>query len=455
LIDHVELPPWACNDAALFVLVNRMALESEYVSAHLHEWIDLIFGCKQRGAEAVESLNVFHYLSYEGEVNVDDIQDPVQRKATLDAIFNFGQTPRQLFFKPHAARVVTEGCKGGLDHPFSCLSKNKTNLSYELLGDVGFAVRRLQSRSGNTIGACRALQSFVGSSSSKVVRCDGPDQSLRLLVNWYLTDTCEGLHDGPQTVLTCSGEHVATGGADGVVALCRVAARDAGLRLEVQKKLSQGHRGSVVAIAVSQVWNVVVSSAADQSLLLWDLRSFRMIRSLASTQDTSVWRRIRDVSVVSCICIDDKSGNIVCGSDTALCLYSINGDVLASLSLVGVAPPVSLCFVEAQFLVLGAVAVVSGHQDGSVRLFRLDSTQGRFVIKTGALDQEQQPQQQQTAHPMVFSEVYAYTAHAAPVTALLMVPDGLVSADMNGKVVRAFSKEVSFPIVDFVLKPTE
>ena len=68
LIDHVELPPWACNDPALFVLVNRMALESEYVSAHLHEWIDLIFGYKQRGPEAVESLNVFHHLSYEGEV---------------------------------------------------------------------------------------------------------------------------------------------------------------------------------------------------------------------------------------------------------------------------------------------------------------------------------------------------------------------------------------------------
>jgi len=33
------------------------ALESEYVSQHLHEWIDLIFGYKQRGKEAASADN--------------------------------------------------------------------------------------------------------------------------------------------------------------------------------------------------------------------------------------------------------------------------------------------------------------------------------------------------------------------------------------------------------------
>ncbi|XP_068123170.1 neurobeachin isoform X8 [Hyperolius riggenbachi] len=123
-VNDVDLPPWAKNPED-FVRINRMALESEFVSCQLHQWIDLIFGYKQRGPEAVRALNVFHYLTYEGSVNLDSVTDPVLReipeayfirdphtflltgdfvKAMEAQIQTFGQTPSQLLIEPHPPR---------------------------------------------------------------------------------------------------------------------------------------------------------------------------------------------------------------------------------------------------------------------------------------------------------------------------------------------------------------
>ncbi|XP_051902134.1 neurobeachin a isoform X11 [Hippocampus zosterae] len=122
----VELPVWAKKPED-FVRINRMALESEFVSCQLHQWIDLIFGYKQRGPEAVRALNVFNFLSYEGAVNLD-VLDAAQREVgnwspqpvearrrsrltpavsvqVMEAqIQACGQIPSQLLIEPHPPR---------------------------------------------------------------------------------------------------------------------------------------------------------------------------------------------------------------------------------------------------------------------------------------------------------------------------------------------------------------
>uniref|UniRef100_A0A673L0D4 Protein FAN-like n=1 Tax=Sinocyclocheilus rhinocerous TaxID=307959 RepID=A0A673L0D4_9TELE len=104
-VEKVELPPWA-SDPDDFLEKMRLALESQYVSEHLHEWIDLVFGYKQRGSEAVAAHNVFHPVTYEGGVDCDSIEDPDQKIAMLTQILEFGQTPRQLFVTPHPQRIT-------------------------------------------------------------------------------------------------------------------------------------------------------------------------------------------------------------------------------------------------------------------------------------------------------------------------------------------------------------
>jgi hypothetical protein len=50
-------------DPSNFVCKLRNALESDWVSKNLHHWIDLIFGYKQKGEEAIKANNGTCFLN--------------------------------------------------------------------------------------------------------------------------------------------------------------------------------------------------------------------------------------------------------------------------------------------------------------------------------------------------------------------------------------------------------
>ena len=140
-IDAVELPPWAKGDPRIFIAKQREALESPYVTKNLHHWIDLIFGFKQTGAAAVEAVNVFHFLTYRGGKDLDQIEDPVQKTSDIQSIHQFGQTPHQIFTKPHPRRDETQHRKDKLD----TAAESLTLLPFPLLG---------KSKIRNTLKRC-------------------------------------------------------------------------------------------------------------------------------------------------------------------------------------------------------------------------------------------------------------------------------------------------------------
>ena len=67
--------------ASDWLVLRPQALESDSVSCQLHQWVDLVFGYKQRGPEAARALNLFHHLSYQGSVALDTI-DPALREVS-------------------------------------------------------------------------------------------------------------------------------------------------------------------------------------------------------------------------------------------------------------------------------------------------------------------------------------------------------------------------------------
>jgi hypothetical protein len=57
---------------------------------------------------SIVTLIVYYHLSYEGAVDIDAIPDLQERTAQISHIQNFGQTPSQLFKKPHPRRQLRD-----------------------------------------------------------------------------------------------------------------------------------------------------------------------------------------------------------------------------------------------------------------------------------------------------------------------------------------------------------
>ena len=94
-INDVELPSWVENLGYNFVSQLRKYLESDNLK--INNWIDLIFGFKQKGEKAEEVHNLFNGNSYQGIVKIDFFNNNEDTKNALMRLVEVGMTPLQLF----------------------------------------------------------------------------------------------------------------------------------------------------------------------------------------------------------------------------------------------------------------------------------------------------------------------------------------------------------------------
>ncbi|KAL3475137.1 hypothetical protein BJX99DRAFT_230303 [Aspergillus californicus] len=367
-IDSVELPPWAKGDPKIFIAKNREALESPHVTRNLHHWIDLVFGCKQKGEAAIEAVNVFHHLSYQGAKDVDAIEDPVERMATIGIIHNFGQTPYQIFNRPHFQSEAQRNKIPRLDS----LAESLTQLPLALL-ETGERVSSLCMRQDRLL-CTAALRLNIPPNHDKYMEWGFFDGSVR----FYSADHrkiighFEHLHVGQ---LSCAAfadsRALVTSGTDCTISIWTFTATSKSVDLQPAGSLF-GHRTPVTILAVSRSFSTLLSVSVDGQLMLWDLNRQCFVRELPAK------------GPVDCARINDVTGEIVVSRGNRISLYTLNGALLLEQAVCEAADDKTLSCVfyegvgdewqERELL-------FTGHRRGVVNIWSKIIRNGRFELE--------------------------------------------------------------------------
>ena len=365
-VNDVLLPRWAHGSSRQFIRLHRAALESEYVSAHLHHWIDLIFGFQQQGEKAVDALNVFYPLTYAGRVDIDKIADPTSRAATIEQIRSFGQTPIQLFTAPHPPRRAVPRLgtlfRSALLHRFVPVKSEMVSHAvgglYVTEGDgrvyvtrpgfvivpaaaapaanAHFGVSRLLSFKRVRVAATKAKSSVA------FVSCGFSDQSVRTgLVapnmgpaGFSKTEAVQyqrvyvNMHDvGGVAVVAVpeldSGLLVTAGSEDCAVCVWKAEPSSTGVFGDYAFQAAMyGHSQPVCCLAVSRAFSLIASGSSDSTVIMWDLNRKQAVRQL---------RVVPYGAVITALSFDHANGYLLIASRSpdALSLVDVNGVLLA------------------------------------------------------------------------------------------------------------------------------
>ncbi|XP_036321880.1 WD repeat and FYVE domain-containing protein 3 isoform X2 [Rhagoletis pomonella] len=383
-LNHVILPPWAKQDPREFIRVHRSALECDYVSQNLHLWIDLIFGCKQQGPAAVDAVNVFHHLFYEGNVDIYNIDDPLKKNATIGFINNFGQIPKQLFKKAHPAKKMSNSRHSALIDPGALIQGNTTVLQSERLffhnlNNLKPSLQPIKELKGpvgqilqpdKTVFAVEQNKVMMPPSYTKYIAWGFADHSLR--IGLYDSDRAsfvsEAAAQNSGEILCCAcpnGKMIVTAGTSSVVTIWKF---DANRKSLTVRNSLHGHTDAVTCLAASAAYNVIISGSRDGTAIVWDMSRFTFVRQLRG-----------HAGVVAAVAINDLTGDIATCSATWLHVWSINGDPLAMVNTcVGSADRMQqiLCVSFSQIREWDQEnVVITGSTDGVVRMWSLEYTQ--------------------------------------------------------------------------------
>uniref|UniRef100_A0A8C8SEP2 Lysosomal-trafficking regulator n=1 Tax=Pelusios castaneus TaxID=367368 RepID=A0A8C8SEP2_9SAUR len=376
-VNHVNLPPWARNDPRLFILIHRQALESDHVSQTICNWIDLVFGYKQKGKASVQAINVFHPATYFG-MDVSAVEDPVQRRALETMIKTYGQTPRQLFHTAHisrpGSRLIIEGelpAAMGLlvQFAFRETKEHAKEIVYpsplpwikglkwgEYVGSPSAPdpVVCFSQPHGERFGSLQALPTraicglsrkfcllMIYSKEQGVRSMHSTDIQWSAILSWGYVDNILRLKskqsEPPINFIQSSQLHqvtscawvpdscqLFTGSKSGVITAYMnrfSSSMPSEIEMESQTHL-YGHTAEITSLFVCKPYSIMISVSKDGTCIIWDLNRLCYVQSLTGHK-----------SPVTAVSASEMTGDIatVCdsvGGGSDLRLWTVNGDLV-------------------------------------------------------------------------------------------------------------------------------
>ncbi|XP_004716310.1 WD repeat- and FYVE domain-containing protein 4 [Echinops telfairi] len=370
VLGDVQLPPWADGDPRKFISLHRQALESDFVSSNLHHWIDLIFGYKQQGSAAVEAVNTFHPYFYGDKLDLSSTRDPLIKSTILGFISSFGQVPKQF--------------RG-------FISFHKAWRDCVMAGDMYLFSLGSESPKGAIGQIIPTEKTILAVEKNKVLM---PDLWNRTF-SWGFDDfsCCLGTYGSDKVLMTfenlaawgrclcavCpSATMVITSGVSTVVCVWDLRTTKGQARGLHLKQALYGHTKTVTCLAASATFSLLVSGSQDRTCILWDLDYLNHVTRLPAHREA-----------ISAITISDISGTIVSCAGVQLCLWTVNGQALASITTAwGPEGAITCCYVMEGPAWDTSHIIITGSHDGMVRIWKTEdvkmSASGHIMAESEA-----------------------------------------------------------------------
>lgn len=378
----------------------------------MHQWLDLVFGFKQRGKEAVTALNTFVHVTYEGQVDLDSITDPIERESIIAQIQNFGQTPSRLERKPFPPRIVLNAFKekgvdfnaissmAALTPPFCVVgAPHRVHLrvisvdtcKVGMSGQIDSSVGDICLNKGQLLGVGRTCALIVP--SKKYYRFGGPNNGVSVHVAMAtarhrevnkVLSIHDGMHRSPISIAkpSLNGLWLVTGCVDSTVRVWKYN----GQNMQLQATLCGHDGGRITCLDISTSFGTIVTGGSDGKILEWDLRTLTFLRQLSHISNSSASSdKPNETFAAKSVSINHKNGNIVTLVHSTLCIFDINGILVAKQSpddeFEGSDLPSCVIATDCPEWMENGIVAVTGHMNGDVRLWSIDYDCNLLVLR--------------------------------------------------------------------------